>query len=103
VDDPHVRECNRRAISCPFVLTVDRFYFPLEGTNMKIANDVTELIGNTPLVRLNPVAKNITVEIVPKLEFFNPVQSDHTVRTEKLGVFTTFLRDIESVFKRDLA
>ena len=70
---------------------------------MKIANDVTELIGNTLLVRLNNKTKKITVEIVLKLEFFNPVQSDHTVRTEKLGVFTTFLRDIESVFKRDPA
>jgi cysteine synthase A len=42
---------------------------------MKIANDVTELIGNTPLVRLNRVTKNIAAEIVLKLEFFNPAHS----------------------------
>jgi cysteine synthase A len=39
---------------------------------MKIARDATELVGNTPLVRLNRVAKGVKPEIVAKLESHNP-------------------------------
>jgi len=42
---------------------------------MKIAKDVTELIGNTPLVRLNRMNIGSQAEIVVKLEFFNPAHS----------------------------
>lgn len=41
----------------------------------KIANDITELIGNTPLVRLNKISKEVEAKIVGKLEFFNPCGS----------------------------
>lgn len=42
---------------------------------MRIANDVTELIGNTPLVRIRRLAKGAGAEIVAKLEFYNPAHS----------------------------
>ena len=42
---------------------------------MKIANDVTELIGNTPLVRLRRLTAGAAADVVAKLEFFNPAHS----------------------------
>ena len=43
--------------------------------SLKIANNVTELIGNTPLVRLNRIAAGIDGTVAVKLEFFNPAHS----------------------------
>ena len=42
---------------------------------MQIAENVGQLIGNTPLVRLNKIAKNTHAEVVCKLEYFNPGSS----------------------------
>jgi cysteine synthase A len=42
---------------------------------MKIANDITELIGGTPLVRLNRVAAGVRPQLVAKLESQNPAAS----------------------------
>jgi len=42
---------------------------------MNIADNITELIGNTPLVRLNKIAGSLDVELVAKLESFNPLSS----------------------------
>jgi cysteine synthase A len=42
---------------------------------MGIANDITELTGNTPLVRLRRVTEGAAAEVVAKLESFNPAGS----------------------------
>ena len=39
---------------------------------MKIANNITQLIGNTPLVRLHRLTNGSQAEVVVKLESFNP-------------------------------
>ena len=41
----------------------------------KIAYDASELIGNTPLVRLNKITDEVDATIVAKLEYFNPLSS----------------------------
>ncbi|MBU6351994.1 MAG: cysteine synthase A [Chloroflexi bacterium] len=42
---------------------------------MRIAANITELIGQTPLVRLNRIAAGLSATVVAKLEFFNPAGS----------------------------
>jgi cysteine synthase A len=49
---------------------------------MKIYNDITELVGGTPLVRLHRVTQGAQAEVLAKLEFFNPA---HSVK-DRIGV-----------------
>jgi cysteine synthase A len=42
---------------------------------MRIADNVTQLMGNTPLVRLNRVTAGAQATVVAKLEYFNPLSS----------------------------
>ncbi|MCX8527217.1 MAG: cysteine synthase A [Candidatus Nanopelagicales bacterium] len=49
---------------------------------MRIANDVTELVGGTPLLRIRHLAEGAPAQLVPKLEFFNPA---HSVK-DRIGV-----------------
>ncbi len=44
-------------------------------TRPKVAQNITELIGNTPLVRLNKISDETGAEVLAKLEFFNPASS----------------------------
>ena len=42
---------------------------------LKIAKDITQLIGNTPMVKLNKVTKGLQSQVIAKLESFNPCAS----------------------------
>ena len=60
---------------------------------MHIASDMTALIGNTPLVRLNQVVPQGGAEVLAKLEFFNPASSvkdrialNMVTAAEKMGI-----------------
>jgi len=64
---------------------------------MKIANSILELIGNTPLVRLNRIGKGLDVDLVVKLESFNPLSSVK----DRIGVSMVEDAEKKGLIKKD--
>ena len=62
-----------------------------------IARDITETIGNTPLVRLNRVTDGAQAEILAKLESFNPV---HSVK-DRIGVAMIMAAEEQGLLNKD--
>jgi cysteine synthase len=64
---------------------------------MKIANNVTDLVGNTPLVRLNRLTQGAKAEVVAKLEFYSPA---HSVK-DRIGVAMIDAAEKAGLIKKD--
>jgi len=63
----------------------------------KIGDDITSLIGNTPLVRLNKITTGIDAEIVAKLESYNPLGSVK----DRIGVSMIDDAEANGLIKKD--
>jgi cysteine synthase A len=63
----------------------------------RIANSISELIGHTPLLRLNRITKGCLGEVVAKLESFNPCGSVK----DRIGVSMIEAAEKEELIKKD--
>lgn len=64
---------------------------------MKIANNITELVGNTPLVKLNRLTGLSKATVLAKLEYFNP---SHSVK-DRIGVAMIDAAEKAGLIKED--
>ena len=62
-----------------------------EATSLRVANDITELVGETPMLRLRQMAPPKAAEIFVKLEYFNPGGS--VKDRAAMGIITQAERD----------
>ena len=62
-----------------------------------IANDCSELIGNTPLVKLNRLTEGASAEVVAKLESFNPASNIK----DRIGVAMIADAEARGLIKKD--
>src|SRR6266496_1074198 len=68
-----------------------------KGTDMRIYQDITKTIGNTPLVRLNRITAGLKAQVVAKLESFNPLSSVK----DRIGVSMIEAAEREGKIKAD--
>lgn len=68
-----------------------------ENANVRIAQNAAELVGNTPLVRLNRVTDGAPGDVMAKLEFYNPA---HSVK-DRIGVAMIDAAEKEGKINKD--
>ncbi len=64
---------------------------------MAVANSITELVGNTPMVRLRCMTKELKAEVLVKLEFFNPMASVK----DRIGLSMILAAEKKGILKKD--
>ncbi len=67
------------------------------GVNMKIYDDITQTVGNTPLVRIRNLVQGSGAQVVAKLEYFNP---GHSVK-DRIGVAMIDVAEKEGKITKD--